>query len=60
VNRLIVPAYNRLRPVAPEMARRYMFTFFLRESFLQCRANIQAFCPQMLAKWLVHGVNLSV
>jgi hypothetical protein len=60
VNRLIVPAHNRLRPVAPEMARREMFTFLLGEGFLRCRADVQAFRPQMLAKWLVHGVNLSV
>jgi hypothetical protein len=60
VNRLVVRTDNGLRAVAPEMARREMFTFLFRKSLLRGGTDIQAFRPQMFAKWPVHGVSLSI
>jgi hypothetical protein len=60
VNRLIVNANDGLGAVAPEVTRCEMFTFLLRKGFLRCGAHVQAFGPQMLAKYLVHDVNFSV
>jgi hypothetical protein len=57
---LIVHTNDSLRAIAPEMTGRDIFANLVRKSFLGSCADVQAFRPQMFAKCLVHGINLSV